>query len=689
MAVALVRTFHTLGMPVTPPVAPVAGNLLVLFAASRTTTQGPSNISGWTPAPEGVLTTTAHHPRDHMAFYRVAQTGDSSWGVGSTYVGTEFTYAEFSGAGIFQGSQGSVVGFSNSVVCGGAVTTSGATLIVGGCAADFTNDTDTMTTTPSAGVTELSDKNGAAFSPGYWTGYRIEAAGGTFTVGGTATMGGGGTTHGMAGHTLVFGGSAEPVADFTADTFSGVVPTTIIFEDLSTNTPTSWLWDFGDGSTSTSQNPSHVYAAAGSYTVSLTATNADGSDTETKTAYISIGIDVGYEAPGPGLALIEIYASEAGSARWDEATWDDDVWSTAAWQDVTPQSVQAVIRWGSDEAYMGILSKPSAGSWSIDLYDPNRILDPANPDSPYFGDLEPGLPIRITHRNIVIRQGIVEGLSHSFADDSGFIRVQDNIAPLANATVPDDVDLGDTLYARARAAIAAAGLAVTVLPDPPSGDPALVPWETGTSQSAWAWIRDAAEAVLHIPYIDRIGRLGFRPWASPLARARDLTATEMIDLQSVIEYRGQYSVVQALDDMDTLQERASTPPPRYGARTYTRDTPTPDAEGWADAVLADRVKSALRWVPGTIYPLTADSVEKYATIEAVEVISLSHLFTSPAVASDIIVVGGEIRITAKRDDAALWWFRYEAAETPVVPLITEDASGFVLDEGGTLFLYPE
>ena len=77
------------------------------------------------------------------------------------------------------------------------------------------------------------------------------------------TKGGGGTTHGLAGHTMAFLVDQVPVADFEADVQTGVVPTTVVFTDLSSGVPTSWLWDFGDGSTSTSQNPSHTYTVAG------------------------------------------------------------------------------------------------------------------------------------------------------------------------------------------------------------------------------------------------------------------------------------------------------------------------------------------------------------------------------------------------------------------------------------------
>nr|MDA3865931.1 GEVED domain-containing protein [Salinivirgaceae bacterium] len=62
------------------------------------------------------------------------------------------------------------------------------------------------------------------------------------------------------------------------------------FNDISTNTPTSWSWSFTGGtpSTSTAQNATITYNTVGTYQVSLTATNAGGSDTETKAAYITV-----------------------------------------------------------------------------------------------------------------------------------------------------------------------------------------------------------------------------------------------------------------------------------------------------------------------------------------------------------------------------------------------------------------
>ncbi|MDP3565498.1 MAG: PKD domain-containing protein, partial [Methanoregula sp.] len=84
--------------------------------------------------------------------------------------------------------------------------------------------------------------------------------------------------------------SLTPVSNFTATPLSGIRPLTVVFTDLSANTPTSWLWTFGDGNTTNNsvQNPVHAYASSGTYTVIMTATNAAGSNTSTRTGYITV-----------------------------------------------------------------------------------------------------------------------------------------------------------------------------------------------------------------------------------------------------------------------------------------------------------------------------------------------------------------------------------------------------------------
>jgi gliding motility-associated-like protein len=80
----------------------------------------------------------------------------------------------------------------------------------------------------------------------------------------------------------------EPIANFTADDFTGCAPEEINFTNLSTEA-ISWNWDFGDGTSSTIENPSHVYVSSGTYFISLTITTTEGCVSDTiKTISIDI-----------------------------------------------------------------------------------------------------------------------------------------------------------------------------------------------------------------------------------------------------------------------------------------------------------------------------------------------------------------------------------------------------------------
>jgi len=105
---------------------------------------------------------------------------------------------------------------------------------------------------------------------------------GTYTVSLTVTSPGGEDTETKVDYITVTAPPA-PVAEFTTDETSGVVPLTVNFTDQTTGNVTSWSWSFGDGGVSELQNPSHTYYDAGVYTVSLTATGPGGSDKVSKT----------------------------------------------------------------------------------------------------------------------------------------------------------------------------------------------------------------------------------------------------------------------------------------------------------------------------------------------------------------------------------------------------------------------
>jgi len=85
-----------------------------------------------------------------------------------------------------------------------------------------------------------------------------------------------------------------PVADFSGTPVLGKANPTlpVIFTDISTGNPTSWIWEYNRtiaGSWtqfSTARNPSFNFPA-GFYDIRLTVTNSLGSDNETKLLYIS------------------------------------------------------------------------------------------------------------------------------------------------------------------------------------------------------------------------------------------------------------------------------------------------------------------------------------------------------------------------------------------------------------------
>jgi len=85
----------------------------------------------------------------------------------------------------------------------------------------------------------------------------------------------------------IHAGEGIPVANLTANVTYGTAPLTVLFNDTSTNIPTSWNWSFGDGQFSPLQNPSHTYTMPGIYTIALKSENLYGNSTLQRTGYIT------------------------------------------------------------------------------------------------------------------------------------------------------------------------------------------------------------------------------------------------------------------------------------------------------------------------------------------------------------------------------------------------------------------
>jgi len=119
-----------------------------------------------------------------------------------------------------------------------------------------------------------------------------------------------------------------PVADFSADPTSGIVPLTVQFTDASSGTVSSYAWDFDNDGTvdSTEQSPSYTYESAGTYTVNLTVSNSDGSDSEVKTEYIVVSEPL----PAPPVALFSATPT-SGEAPLTVQFTDESTGSPASW----------------------------------------------------------------------------------------------------------------------------------------------------------------------------------------------------------------------------------------------------------------------------------------------------------------------------------------------------------------------
>ena len=73
--------------------------------------------------------------------------------------------------------------------------------------------------------------------------------------------------------------NTAPITDFTTNTTNSC-SSTIYFEDLSINTPNTWLWNFGDGTNSTDSAPAHVFKKEGKYKVTLIISNGTNRTTK-------------------------------------------------------------------------------------------------------------------------------------------------------------------------------------------------------------------------------------------------------------------------------------------------------------------------------------------------------------------------------------------------------------------------
>lgn len=98
------------------------------------------------------------------------------------------------------------------------------------------------------------------------------------------------TSSGQSGYTVLYSPPAAPVAGFSANTTTGLIPLPVEFTDTSTgDSITSYEWVFSDnpGTVFSDRNVTHTFTNAGLYSVSHSVTNAAGTSWSNQTDYIN------------------------------------------------------------------------------------------------------------------------------------------------------------------------------------------------------------------------------------------------------------------------------------------------------------------------------------------------------------------------------------------------------------------
>ncbi len=172
-----------------------------------------------------------------------------------------------------------------------------------------------------------------------------------------------------------------PVANFTANTTTGLNPATVQFTDTSSNTPNSWLWDFGDGTTSTDQNPVHVYNTPGTYTVTLIATNNAGSSSLTQTGYIQV-----FNSQNPSVTANpkEEYYNKTINVSLTSDQPDAVIYYTTDGSDPTDSSNKSRVPYSdpipiSNNTVLNFAAVNNGGVWSS-RYSKNYVIDTSIPE---------------------------------------------------------------------------------------------------------------------------------------------------------------------------------------------------------------------------------------------------------------------------------------------------------------------
>ena len=338
--------------------------------------------------------------------------------------------------------------------------------------------------------------------------------------------------------------------------------------------------------------------------------------------------------PAIGSIGIEIFGPSSGSARWDAAVWDDagTPWNANDWRNVTPQSVTAEINWGADTAE-GVLTLPATGQWSINTYDPKRVLDPSNGSSPYVSALRPGNPVRVVFREganaHVVRSGLIDTVHFDFGSKRGVLRGTDLLQLLARARLPaGQTGVPSTLKARAAFLINKVNLATKIVVDVSGTDPSVGNIDAA-EQTVLDHISMAARDSQYAFWLDNDGTMRFRSFGDPIDNGLQLGGVGGIAMETVASDASLAGIYTSCTVYDTtaptvkITKSDNAAQQIFGDIALLRERPVPQASAWADNLLSDRSGASLQYTPGILRIQTVEQLLAILNLQMVEIATIA------------------------------------------------------------------
>ena len=351
------------------------------------------------------------------------------------------------------------------------------------------------------------------------------------------------------------------------------------------------------------------------------------------------------------------YPPRTTYAKWGSATWgsaSNDGWYGQVWNDIACEVTALSIGWGADDA-LGVLAQSAAGSIELETYDPDGLLDPANPSSSVdIGMRQTGTPFRVRSSpatgSWTVDTGYLDELTWSAADGTGRLSGSDAIAQLAAAQTTARFALpgGPSIVPPALYALVGAIVADTGLPIPvatfaadfwPADPQVAFPARKAQGVNAWQAIKAAAIDALAFAWVDRFGTLRFSPLGAVSTSSVILGdgGIALADLDTTRTARGVYNVV--VDQVGEIARDAASVK-TYGPRTVSiSDRREPAGAAWAGAILADRAFATLEVAPGRIIPKSSAEFAALVQLRAGQSVAI-HLLDPARDLTGTVLGGG-------------------------------------------------